>query len=350
MNPNLLFNKQGYKKLENFLLSNRFSKIFVLVDSNTHQFCLPPFLAQLETHLEIEIIEMETGEEHKTVETCSVIWDALSNLGADRKSLLINLGGGVVTDLGGFAALAFKRGISFINVPTTLLAMVDASLGGKTGVNLGSLKNQIGIIKSADLVLIDTTFLKSLPASEMRSGLAEMLKHGLIQDEAYWKKLISLEDFNWDDLDGLILESIKIKEAIVEKDPREENLRKSLNYGHTLGHAIESYFLENPKKQKLLHGEAVAAGMVMATFLSSKLTAFPSEKLLEITRALVARYGKIDLNPDDFDEIISLLKFDKKNENGDINFVLLENIGVPILNCKVPNPLLYEAFGYYLEK
>ncbi len=346
----VFFNEEGYKKLNLFLEQNSFTKLFILVDTHTHEYCLPSFMGKLKTSLEIEILEMEAGEDQKTLETCTGIWKVLSELGGDRKSLLINLGGGVVTDLGGFVAATFKRGITCINFPTTLLAMVDAAVGGKNGVNLEGIKNQIGVIRPTEFVVADTSFLNTLPAAEMRSGLAEMLKHGLIYDEQYWKKLNSLEALKPEDLDDLIKESIEIKEQIVKQDPREENLRKSLNFGHTLGHAIEAYFLETPGKEKLLHGEAVAAGMVMAAYLSHELCAFPAQTLEEIKKVILSLYGRIDLKPEDEEQILELLKFDKKNEGGKINFVLLKKIGEPVMDCHVPKRLLHQAFSYYFDR
>lgn len=345
----VFFNEEGYQKFNHFLEENSFTKLFVLVDSNTHNFCLAPFLQRLETETPIEVLEIENGEEHKTLETCNSLWNAMSELEGDRKSLLINLGGGVVTDLGGFVAAAFKRGIACVHFPTTLLAMVDAAVGGKNGVNLGSLKNQVGIIRNPEMIVADTTFLATLPAAEMRSGLAEMYKHGLIADEDYWRRLISLKELALEDLDGLIWESVEIKEAVVQKDPTEKGLRKSLNFGHTLGHAIESYFLEQPNKKKLLHGEAVAAGMVMAAFLSSELEGFPQERRDEIKEVIRVMYGRIDLQKEDEEKIIHLMKFDKKNEGGRINFVLLRKIGEPVMDRQVPNQLVLEAFRYYLD-
>lgn len=345
----VFFNKEGYQKFNRFLEEKRFSKLFVLVDTNTHLHCLPAFLQRLETNIPVEVLEIDNGEEYKTLETCSGLWNVLSELEGDRKSLLINLGGGVVTDLGGFVASAFKRGISFVHFPTTLLAMVDAAIGGKNGVNLESLKNQIGVIRNPEMVVADTSFLTTLPAAEMRSGLAEMYKHGLIADEDYWNRLISLKELDLNDLDDLIKESIIIKEKVVQQDPLEKGLRKSLNFGHTLGHAIESYFLEQPEKKKLLHGEAVAAGMVMAIYLSTELEDFPEEKRDEVRNIIHSMYGKIDLQEEDEEKIIHLMKFDKKNEGGKINFVLLRRIGTPVIDRQVPNSLISEAFRYYLE-
>lgn len=346
---NVYLNQSGYEQLNQYLAQNIYSKVFILVDSNTHEHCLPGFLGKISSSVETEVVEMQAGEDNKDLETCNGIWKVLSELGCDRKSLLINLGGGVVTDLGGFIAATFKRGISFINIPTTLLAMVDAAVGGKSGVNLEGLKNQIGVIQPADIVLVDTSFLQTLSAAEMRSGLAEMLKHGLIRDEGYWKRMTALKDLTLEDLDELILDSIRIKGAIVEQDPREENLRKSLNFGHTLGHAIESYFLAHPSRKKILHGEAVAVGMILATYLSSRLLNFPPEKLTEISQAIYSLYGKLTFEKEDQDKIIELLKFDKKNEAGNINFVLLEDVGKPVMDCHVPNEFIYESFRYYLE-
>lgn len=345
----VFFNEKGYQRLNLFLKENTYSKIFILVDSNTHEHCLSRFLTMLETSIPIEVIEMEAGEENKTIETCNGIWHALSELGADRKSLMINLGGGVVTDLGGFVAATFKRGIACIHFPTTLLAMVDAAVGGKNGVNLDGLKNQIGVIKPPELVIADTSFLQTLPPAEMRSGLAEMLKHGLIQDESYWNKLCALKDLDLNDLDQLILESVEIKENVVLQDPTEQNLRKSLNFGHTLGHAIESYFLEDPSKEKLLHGEAVAIGMVLAAYLSVQCEGFSEDKLKKIKEVIISMYGQIEVTEEDQKKIIEYLKFDKKNEGGKINFVLLRKIGEPVIDRQVSNELLFKAFSYYLE-
>ncbi len=341
------FNTNCYTKLHEHLSTSNYSKIFVLVDSDTHIHCLPSFLGNLPTELTIEIIEIPSGEIHKNIETCTGVWNVLSELDADRKSLLINVGGGVVTDLGGFVASTFKRGISYINVPTSLLAMVDASVGGKTGVDLGTLKNQIGVINIPEMVLIDTEFLATLPANQMRSGLAEMLKHGLIYEEAYWKKMSNLANFTTENLDDLIHESVQIKNTVVTEDPKEQGMRKILNFGHTLGHAIESYLLTHETKEALLHGEAIAVGMVLASYISNQQEGFPSEKLTEIKRVMHDMYGKVELNPTDYEAIIDLMKYDKKNSHGNINFVLLRDIGTPVLDKIVPNATILDAFNFY---
>ena len=341
------FNETGYKMLNDYLKDNRFSKLFIIVDNNTHTYCLPHFMSKLETDLNCEIIEIEAGETNKNIDTCVGVWNALSDLGADRKSLIINVGGGVVTDLGGFVACTFKRGLKYINVPTSLLAMVDASVGGKTGVDLGALKNQVGVISSGDMVIVDTSFLDTLPQNHLKSGLAEMLKHGLIYDISYWNKFSNLNLLTLSDLDDLIHQSVQIKNKIVTEDPLEHGLRKTLNFGHTLGHAIESYFLRETGKVELLHGEAIAIGMIMEAFISSELLGFPKEDLKTIKETFLKIFNKVIIKTSDHDPIIDLLKYDKKNEHGNINFVLLENIGVPKIDCLVENELIIKAFDYY---
>lgn len=345
----IYFNNDCYTQLNSYFNDNAFSKLFIIVDNNTHEHCLPSFLAQLEITIALEIIEIEAGEIHKTIETCLGVWNALSELNADRKSIIINLGGGVVTDLGGFVASTFKRGISYINVPTSLLAMVDASVGGKTGVDLGVLKNQVGVINFSEMVLIDTQFLETLPQPHLRSGLAEMLKHGLITDKRYWEQLSNLKALSSDDLDSLIYRSVEIKNDIVTEDPNEEGLRKTLNFGHTLGHAIESYFLSHPDKEDLLHGEAIAIGMVLAAYISTKVLNFPLEEALGIKKVFDAIYTKIHFETEDFAPIIELLKYDKKNSFGDINFVLLNSIGSTEIDLKVDTEILIAAFSFYMK-
>ncbi|MCB4797646.1 3-dehydroquinate synthase [Neotamlana laminarinivorans] len=341
------FNKNCYTSLNKHIEESDFSKIFILVDENTHELCLPILLENLETSITIEIIEIESGEINKTIDTCVGVWNTLSDLDADRKSLMINVGGGVITDLGGFVACTFKRGIAYVNIPTTLLSMVDASVGGKTGVDLGHLKNQIGVIDSPDLVLIDTNFLDTLPTNQMRSGLAEMLKHGLISDVNYWNKFTDLSKLSLDDLDELIYESVIIKRNVVTEDPRENGLRKTLNFGHTLGHAIETYFLGNENKKTLLHGEAIVIGMILAAYISSELTNFPKPERDFIKKLFISYYGEVVIENQDIKPILELLKYDKKNSHGNINFVLLEAIGKPKIDCIVEESVILDAFNYY---
>jgi len=327
----IVFNTSGYEALNTFIRISTYSKIFIIVETSTA----------------IEVIEIVPGEENKTITTCSGVWDALADLDADRKGLVINLGGGVVTDLGGFVASTFKRGMDFINIPTSLLAMVDASVGGKTGVDLGNLKNLIGVINNPKLVLIDTGFLATLPKIEMRSGLAEMYKHGLIADQGYWQQLSDLTAMTTENLNKLIHDSIVIKNEVVLKDPTEQNIRKTLNYGHTLGHAIESYCLSHAELKTLLHGEAIAIGMILESYISSKLTGLPQIDLDQINTVLSEMYDAVRFTQKDINHIIELLKHDKKNSNGKVKFVLLEHIGKGVIDQEVPNELIYEAFDFY---
>ncbi len=342
------FNQNAYDALNDYLASKSYSSLFIIVDENTYEFCLPQFMAAIDGDYHFEVLEIESGEINKNINTCNNLWEALSELDADRKSLIINLGGGVVTDLGGFVASTFKRGVDFINVPTTLLAMVDASVGGKTGVDLGSLKNQIGVINQPEMVLIITTFLKTLDERQLQSGYAEMLKHGLIQSNPYWETLKSLSTF--DGLDSVIHTSVDIKNKVVLEDPREQGLRKILNFGHTLGHAIESYFLESDTHKTLLHGEAIAIGMILEAFLSHKLSGLTENEVQDIKSTFLSRYQKIEFTTQDIHNILSLLKFDKKNSHGKINFVLLEQIGRPVIDVQIPFGLYQDAFAYYKEQ
>ncbi|WP_269222811.1 3-dehydroquinate synthase [Flavobacterium sp. IMCC34518] len=341
------FNENGYEKLNQHINENNYSNLFIIVDSNTNEYCLPKLLSVLETELSIEIIEFEAGEINKNIETCIEIWKVLTELGADRKTLIINIGGGVVTDLGGFVASTFKRGVDFIHIPTTLLSMVDASVGGKNGVDLGNLKNQIGVINTPKMVLIDTQYLETVPQNEMRSGLAEMLKHGLIFDKAYWESFLDLKAIDFADFDALIYRSVEIKNNIVMQDPTEKNIRKALNFGHTLGHAIESYFLENENKTTLLHGEAIAVGMILESYISLRKNLITQEEYNQIKMTLKSIYDTIIFEENDIDPILELLIHDKKNEYGAIQFALIEGIGQIKINQSVENELILKAFQDY---
>lgn len=341
------FNEKAYEELNLFLKENKYSNLFIIVDSHTTDSCLPKFLPYLETDLTIEIIEFEAGEINKNIETCIEIWNVLTDLGADRKTLIINLGGGVVTDLGGFVASTFKRGVDFIHIPTTLLSMVDASVGGKNGVDLGNLKNQIGVINVPKMVLIDTSYLATLSQNEMRSGLAEMLKHGLIYDNEYWQKFLDLTAIDYADFDPLIHRSVEIKNEIVMQDPTEKGIRKALNFGHTLGHAIESYFLESSEKTTLLHGEAIAVGMILEAYISMKKNLLSKEQYHEIKQTITFIYDKVVFEIKDIEPILELLIHDKKNEYGTIQFALLDGIGAIKINQIVENEFILEAFEDY---
>ena len=323
------------------------SNIFIIVDTNTKQYCLPLFIEKKSFNQSFEVLEIPDGEINKNINTCSLLWNELSENVADRNSLIINLGGGVVTDLGGFVASTFKRGLFFINVPTTLLSMVDASAGGKNGVDLGLLKNQIGVINDPEMTLIDTDFLRTLPKNQMLSGLAEMIKHGLIHSREYWDKVKSFDILKMDELEDLIWESVLIKNDVITKDPFEKNVRKTLNYGHTLGHAIESYSLDQNKFPALLHGEAIAIGMILTTYISFKKLGFPEQTLSDISLHIIKKFKKSLFSKEAINAIIKLLKYDKKNYNGTVLFVLLSDIGNYKLSCEVSNSLIFEAFEYY---
>ena len=339
------FNEEAFNALRKHISSTSYSKIFVLVDENTEKNCLPIFNQEIKEEFNFKLLRITSGEINKNIDTCMQLWNALSDSVADRKSLLINLGGGVLTDLGGFVASTFKRGIDFINIPTTLLAMVDASVGGKTGVDLGVLKNQIGVINQPEMVLVAPKFLKTLEERQLQSGFAEMLKHGLIRSASYWAELKKLTDF--ESLDQLIHDSVIIKNEVVLKDPTEQHLRKTLNYGHTLGHAIESHFLESEHKETLLHGEAIAIGMILEAYLSMRLTGLSELALSDVSETFLSRYEKVEFSLEDVKTIISLLKFDKKNSHGNTNFVLLKSIGETSIDVKIQPDLFTNAFSYY---
>jgi len=315
-------------RLNEFLSEKNYTKIFILVDSNTHEHCLPLFLGELETFQEIEIIEVPPGEESKSIEIVAQVWASLTELNVDRKSLFINLGGGMVTDMGGFIAATFKRGIDFVNVPTSLLAQVDASVGGKNGIDFAGLKNQIGTFAQPQMTLIFSEFLQTLPQRELISGLAEMMKHGLIHQKQHWNKLIQTQDFNLEILHDLTQESVKIKSEIVEKDPLESGLRKILNFGHTIAHAVESYYLET--ENPYLHGEAVAIGMLVESVLSFENEMISSVELDEIFYHISKIFSKELIDEAIIPDLIELMKHDKKNQNDKISFSLIDGIG----NCK----------------
>jgi 3-dehydroquinate synthase len=333
-------------QLNSFLKKNKFSKLFILVDENSLQHCLPQLVSRVKKLAEAEIIELESGERNKTIEVCLNVWRVLGELGADRQSLLINLGGGVITDMGGFIAATFKRGIAFVNVPTTLLAQVDASVGGKTGVDLDGLKNEVGAFADPKELFVYPGFLRSLPRKQMLAGFAEALKHGLVAEKDYWEKLISInlaDDVSWDEI---ILRSIRIKSEIVESDPFETGKRKVLNFGHTVGHALESFFLEGGESS-LLHGEAVVVGMICESWMSNQLAGLKENELEEITHALLELYGAVDIDSMADHRLIELMRHDKKNESGVINFTLLDGIGKPVINKKAVATDIIDALNYY---
>jgi 3-dehydroquinate synthase len=340
------------KEINAFFKSSpiNYSKIFILVDENSFKNCYPPLVERVTAFKDAELIEIESGEENKNIDVCLQIWSTLSELGADRKSLFINLGGGVIGDMGGFIASTFKRGIDFINIPTTLLAQVDASVGGKVGIDLNHLKNEIGVFNNPKAVFINSNFLKTLNKRQLLSGFAEIIKHALIADTGYWKKLLNVNLTDFENLDKLIEASVKIKNKVVLQDPQEYGIRKSLNFGHTIGHAIETCSLEEMDGESFLHGEAIAVGMICEAYLSYKLCNLPKEQLAEITDFILGKYPALAIDHMDQQHLIELMAHDKKNEKGLINFSLLSAIGTCEINKTAHPDQILEAFTYYAEQ
>lgn len=329
---------------------NKYSKLFILVDENTIQHCYPQLVEKIGAFKEAEIFEIESGEENKTIEVCIQLWEALSEYKADRNSLFVNLGGGVISDLGGFVASTFKRGIDFINIPTTLLSQVDASVGGKAGVDLNSLKNEIGVYNNPKAVFINSDFINTLHIRHIQSGFAEIIKHALIFDANYWQQLLSFDFLESDSLDSLIIKSISIKNKIVLDDPKEKNIRKFLNFGHTIGHAIETFSLESGSQKHLLHGEAVAIGLICESYISHKAGKLKKVELDEITNFILKNFKAVVIDKMDSHRLIELMKHDKKNVKGEINFSLLSSIGKCEINKKADADLIVESLNYYSKQ
>lgn len=326
------------------LESEKYSKIFVFADSNTSEACLPLFREMMEDFNGFDLIETDPGEENKNIDFCIGIWKTLLDFGADRKCLMINLGGGVVTDMGGFVASTYKRGVDFINIPTTLLAQVDASVGGKTGIDVDSVKNMVGTFTLPQAVFIETAFLKTLPQRELLSGFAEMIKHGLIVDRNYYNEL---KKSNYLQIGPqAIYRSVEIKNEVVTEDPHEKGRRKILNYGHTIGHAVETYALINDANP-LTHGEAIAVGMICEAFLSSKNNTLTETDLKDITAYISQLYPPYHIKKDSFVQLMDFMQSDKKNENGQIMFSLLNEIGKCDYNCRVSENDILESFAYF---
>jgi len=327
MNHSIIFG-QINESLGHYLSTSKHSQLVILCDDNTHKHCYPK-LTNLPNH---KTLVIPAGEHHKSIYACEVLWEQFLDHGIDRHALLINLGGGVTTDLGGFVASCYKRGIAFLNIPTSLLAMVDASTGGKTGINFGEIKNSIGIFNAPKTVLIDQEFLKTLPERHVTNGIAEILKHGFIADQQHVSQLHQAATTNnWE---PLIRKSVAIKQTIVENDPFEQGERKALNFGHTIGHAIESYSVKHDDSP-LLHGEAIAMGMVAEAWLSKKYCAL-SEQDYQWVVDQIKRYFSIQsFSTQQISTMISLMKNDKKNESNKILMSLLKEIGKPMVNIDV---------------
>ena len=338
----IAFGQSGYSLLNSLIENNKYSKVSVLVDDNTKKFCLDVFKQII--NKEISIIKINSGEEFKNLSTVTKIWNEMTTQNLDRKSLLINLGGGVITDMGGFAANTFKRGIDFINIPTTLLSMVDASVGSKTGINFNNLKNQIGTFADPKLVVIDEKYLETLSEREVKSGYAEIFKHSLISASIF---NLLLENHQLYYNEEIINNSIKIKNKIVSNDKYEQNTRKNLNFGHTIGHALESYFLN--KENKLTHGEAITIGMICESFLSNKMFNLDLELVKKIKNHLLRIFPKVNLQHENYEEIINLMSFDKKNHLNKLKFVLLKDLGIVKNDVEVSENLIKESFDFYLS-
>lgn len=365
------------------VVESEHDRVFVLTDDTTHECCLPKVAALLAQYDAVPIT-IAHGDQHKTLTALGDVWTALQQGCATRHSLLINLGGGMITDLGGFAAATFKRGINFINIPTTLLAMVDAAVGGKTGINFGGLKNEIGAFADARFVIINTCFLDTLDAENLCSGYAEMLKHALISDERMWAEHVNFDLSQPDlaELQHMVAESIAVKERIVAEDPHEHGIRKALNFGHTIGHALEEFALQQaggavvsarllplarartaptnqttggaaispaPKNRPLLHGYAVAFGLIGELYMSARKAGFPTERLHQTARFIRENYAQTEFTCNDYPTLLNLMRHDKKNTSGVINFTLLHNIGDIRINQTATDEEIREALDFIRE-
>ncbi|HMO40598.1 MAG TPA: 3-dehydroquinate synthase [Saprospiraceae bacterium] len=332
------------QSLPKFLQTQRYSRIFVLCDDNTEQHCLPRLEASLDTK-DWTLIKIPPGEQHKHIETCKFIWWQMMEQGADRQALLLNLGGGVIGDMGGFCAATYKRGVDFVQIPTTLLAQVDASIGGKLAIDFMEIKNSIGVFRNPQAVLIDPLFLKTLSGRERRSGFAEIIKHSLIADKLQWRSIRNLTGLSDADWQTFIPLSLYVKKRIVEEDPYERGIRKALNFGHTIGHALESLMLETVSP--LLHGEAIAIGMICESWLSHRLLGLPVADLNDITNFILRIFGHHPVSETDFPRLLQLMQNDKKNEAGHILFSLVHPLGQAAVNQTADAEIIFESLRYY---
>ena len=350
LNIVVIITKNIASELESYLSSHKYDKIFVITDINTREKCLP-YLHSVKDVGEATQITINAGDTNKNIEQVSYIWTILSNSGASRNSLLINLGGGMVTDLGGFAGATFKRGIHNLNIPTTLMASVDAAVGGKTGINFNGLKNEIGSFYQPDCVMIDCIFLKTSDIDNRLSGYAEMIKHGLISNDKILNEVLAFDitDNNVDieKLNDLVKKSVAIKERVIEEDPKEMGIRKALNFGHTIGHAFES--LSFAKDRPILHGHAVAAGIICEMYISHKQCGLPVESLRLITNFIKEYYPPFFYNCNDYETLFELMTHDKKNEGGQIIFTLLGGTGDIRINQKADKKLILDSLDFYHE-
>lgn len=344
----IIYNRLLQEELLPFTGKYQAGKVFLATEETVDKCWMSKYNRFFESN-GVKKVVLPAGEQNKKIDSVLKIWEFLSNNGGDRKSLLINIGGGMLTDLAAFAATTFKRGIDFINIPTTLLSQVDASVGGKTGINFNGLKNEIGTFKEPIAVIINTDFLKTLDEENFISGFAEMIKHGLIHSPEHLKELktFNLKNIDYNLLQEIIRHSVNVKEYFVANDLTENNIRKALNFGHTVGHAFESLAME--QNRPILHGFAVAFGMVSELFLSVKKCGFPNNYLKELSSWIMNIYGKFEITENDFERLFKLMTHDKKNESGRINFTLLPEIGKIAINQHCEKELIFKALRYYKE-
>ena len=335
--------------LQAFFASMSYDRLFLLTDTNTQEKCYP-LIKDIPALQDAPVITVQAGDTHKDIEQVAYIWSRLSNEGASRNSLLVNLGGGMITDMGGFAGATFKRGLRTVNIPTTLMASVDAAVGGKTGVNFNGLKNEVGSFYPPECVFIDCEFLRTLDRDNLLSGYAEMIKHALISSMDIYASVLLFDldaRIDYAFLNRMVAQSVAVKERIVEEDPKEHGIRKALNFGHTIGHAYES--LSFRKNRPLLHGHAVAAGIVSELYLSHKVCGFPMEKLSQVVYYLKEYYPAFVFDCKDYDALYELMTHDKKNEAGVINFTLLSQVGDVQINRQVSKEKILESLDFYRE-
>jgi 3-dehydroquinate synthase len=337
--------KESLDYLQQFIANNNYSGVVVLTDENTHKHCYPLLKGSLSSY---NVINVKSGEGYKNLSTCLSIWQQLSDLGCDRKTLLINLGGGVLCDMGGFVAVTYLRGIDFVHIPTTLLSMSDACIGGKLGVNFNGIKNQIGMFHNPKAVFINVDFLKTLSEKHYLSGYAEIIKHALIASVQLFSKLIQSGEYK-ENIEKLVTRSIKIKSSIVCFDPLEKGRRKALNFGHSIGHALESFFIINNHRKPVYHGEAVAAGMIAESWISWKRNFISIEELEMISSLILRFFPKLNISKEDIPKIAANVKMDKKNEYNQKLFILLNGIGQCRINEIVTDEEIMLSLEYYLS-